>query len=170
MSSLNNASSSSRPPLGLGARSKLTEDQKQEIKEAFDLFDTDGSGTIDQRELKVAMHALGFEPRKDELRQMIAEVGKTGAGAIDFSDFLHMMAGKMGERDAHDEILKSFRLFDDQNTGKITLANLRRVASEIGEDVTDEELQEMIDEADRDCDGAINQEEFFRIMKKTSLY
>jgi len=43
---------------------ELTEEQKQEIKEAFDLFDTDGSGSIDSKELKVAMRALGFEPKR----------------------------------------------------------------------------------------------------------
>ena len=43
---------------------ELTEEQKQEIREAFDLFDIDGSGTIDAKELKVAMRALGFEPKK----------------------------------------------------------------------------------------------------------
>ena len=52
-------------------RQELTEEQKQEIKEAFDLFDTDGSGTIDAKELKVAMRALGFEPKKEEIRKMI---------------------------------------------------------------------------------------------------
>ena len=47
---------------------ELTEEQKQEIKEAFDLFDTAGSGSIDAKELKVAMRALGFEPKKEEIR------------------------------------------------------------------------------------------------------
>ncbi len=42
----------------------MTEEQKQEIREAFDMFDTDGSGTIDAKELKVAMRALRFEPKK----------------------------------------------------------------------------------------------------------
>ena len=56
------------------------------------------------------------------------------------------------------------------HTGKITLKNLRRVAKEIGENMTDEELQEMIEEADLDGDNEIDQEEFLRIMKKTSLY
>ena len=46
----------------------------------------------------------------------------------------------------------------------------KRVAKELGENMTDEELQEMIDEADRDGDGEINEDEFLRIMKKTSLY
>ena len=63
-----------------------------------------------------------------------------------------------------------FQLFDDDETGKITFRNLKRVAKELGENMTDEELQEMIDEADRDGDGEINEEEFLRIMKKTNLF
>ena len=85
-------------------------------------------------------------------------------------EFLEMMTAKMGEKDSREEILKAFRLFDDDETGKITFRNLKRVAKELGENMTDEELQEMIDEADRDGDGEINEEEFLRIMKKTSLY
>ena len=65
-------------------RGGLTEEQKQEIREAFDLFDTDGSGTIDAKELKVAMRALGFEPKKEEIKKMIADIDKDGSGTIDF--------------------------------------------------------------------------------------
>merc|ERR1711916_115931 len=119
----------------------LTEEQKQEIKEAFDLFDTDGSGEIDSKELKVAMRALGFEPKKDEIQKMISDVDDDGSGTI-----------------GYDEILKAFRLFDDDETGKISFMNLKRVAKELGERMTDEELQEMIDEADRDGDGEVNEE------------
>eukprot|EP00945_MAST-04E_sp_MAST-4E-sp1_P001403 g1403.t1 len=153
-----------------GRPNELTEEQKQEIREAFDLFDTDGSGTIDAKELKVAMRALGFEPKKEEIKKMISDIDKDGSGTIDFNEFLEMMTAKMGEKDSREEILKAFRLFDDDETGKITFRNLKRVAKELGENMTDEELQEMIDEADRDGDGEINEEEFLRIMKKTSLY
>jgi hypothetical protein len=62
------------------------------------------------------------------------------------------------------------RLFDDDSSGTITFKDLKRVAKELGENLTDEELQEMIDEADRDGDGEVNEEEFYRIMKKTSLF
>ena len=58
---------------------ELTEEQKQEIKEAFDLFDTDGSGSIDSKELKVAMRALGFEPKKEEIQKMISDVDDDGS-------------------------------------------------------------------------------------------
>ncbi|XP_028617673.1 centrin-1 [Grammomys surdaster] len=154
----------------MGPKPELTEDQKQEVREAFDLFDSDGSGTIDVKELKVAMRALGFEPRKEEMKKMISEVDKEATGKISFNDFLAVMTQKMAEKDTKEEILKAFRLFDDDETGKISFKNLKRVANELGESLTDEELQEMIDEADRDGDGEVNEEEFLKIMKKTNLY
>merc|ERR1712010_273423 len=95
----------------------LTDDQIQEIREAFDLFDTDGSGTIDAKELKVAMRALGIEPKKEEIKKMISDIDKDGSGTIDFNEFLEMMTAKMGEKDSKEEILKAFRLFDDDETG-----------------------------------------------------
>merc|ERR1711881_118997 len=149
---------------------ELTEEQRQEIREAFDLFDTDGSGAIDAKELKVAMRALGFEPKKEEVKKMISDIDKDGDGTIDFDEFMMMMTAKMGEKDSREEIIKAFRLFDDDETGRISFKNLKRVAKELGETMTDEELQEMVDEADRDGDGELNEEEFLRIMKNTSLY
>merc|ERR1712216_722343 len=151
-------------------RTELTEEQKQEIKEAFDLFDTDGSGNIDSKELKVAMRALGFEPKREEIKKLISEVDKDGSGVIDFPEFLDMMTAKMAERDPREEMMKAFRLFDDDETGKISFKNLKRVAKELGENMTDEEIGEMIEEADRDGDGEIGEEEFFRIMRKTNLF
>jgi Ca2+-binding EF-hand superfamily protein len=165
-------SSSRRPPpkVTKKGRSDLTEEQKQEIKEAFDLFDTDGSGSIDAKELKVAMRALGFEPKKEEIRKMIADIDRDGSGTIDFSEFLSMMTAKMAERDPREEIMKAFRLFDDDDSGTINFAKLKRVSKELGENMSDDELQEMIDEADRDGDGVINLDDFMRIMKKTNLF
>jgi centrin-1 len=66
--------------------------------------------------------------------------------------------------------MKAFRLFDDDESGKISFKNLKRVARELGENMTDDELMEMIEEADRDGDGEISEDEFLRIMKKTNLF
>ena len=170
--SLRKPTSSSLTPKSIkrGGRRELTEEQRQEIKEAFDLFDTDGSGRIDAKELKVAMRALGFEPKREEVKRMIAEVDREGTGTIEFQNFTDLMTVKIAERDPLEEIQRAFDLFDEDRTGKISLKNLRRVAKELGETMTDEELQEMIDEADRDGDGEISLEEFTRIMKKTNLF
>merc|ERR1712100_164175 len=144
-----------------GAKKKpgqLTDDQLDEIREAFSLFDADASGMIDIRELKAAMRALGFEVKNEELKKMVADIDNDGNGTIEFTEFLQMMTGKMGE--------KVSKLFDDDNTNKISFRNLARVAEELGENIDDEELQDMITQADRDGDGEINIDEFYRIMKK----
>ncbi|XP_029772433.1 centrin-4-like [Suricata suricatta] len=161
------ASTSSDQWKKTAAKLELNETRKQEIKEAFDLFDVDRSGTIDVKELKIAMQALGFEPKKGEIKKIIAEIDKEGIGTISFEDFLAIMSVKMSEKE---EILKGFKLFADDNTGSITLNNIKRVAKELGENVTHDELKKMLDEADRDRDGEINEEEFLRMMKKTTLY
>ena len=68
--------------------------------------------------------------------------------------FAYNVAGeRIMNRDPVQEIKKAFKLFDDDNTGTISLRNLRRVAKEIGENMDDEELQAMIDEFDLDEDG-----------------
>ncbi|XP_013875738.1 caltractin [Austrofundulus limnaeus] len=164
------ASTSSQRTKTASSTLDLTEEQMQEVREAFDLFDTDGTGTIDVKELKVAMRALGFEPKKEEIKMVVSQFVKGGSGTVRFDEFLSIMAQKMNDKDSKEEILKAFRLFDDDCTGKITFKNLKRVAKELGENLTDDELQEMIDEADQDGDGEVTEEDFLRVMKKTNLY
>merc|ERR1711967_56429 len=148
------------------AKGGLTEEQMDEIREAFNLFDADNSGAIDVREPKAAMRALGFEVKNEELKKMVSDVDNDGNGTIEFAEFLQMMTGKMGEKDTREDIEKVFKLFDNDSTNKISFRNLARVAEELGENIDDEELQDMINQADRDGDGEINCDEFYRIMKK----
>ena len=151
-------------------RQELSEEQRQEIKEAFELFDTDKTGTIDYHELKVAMRALGFDVKKQEVLAIMRDYDSEGSGQIEFPDFLEIMTTKISERDPVEEILKAFKLFDEDSTGLITVRNLRRVARELGENLSDDELQAMIDEFDKDGDGQISEQEFLNIMKQTSIY
>ena len=150
-------------------RPGLTEDEIEEIKEAFDLFDTDGSGSIDPKELRAAMQSLGFEAKNQTIYQMITDLDKNKSGNIDFEEFLDMMTARMSDKDTREDIEKVFRLFDDDCTGTITIRNLRRVARELGETMSDEELQEMIDRADSNGDAAVTMDDFFNIMTKKTF-
>nr|XP_058147926.1 centrin-2-like [Dasypus novemcinctus] len=131
----------------MSPKTELTEEQKQEIWEVFYLFDADGIGTIDVKELKVAMRALGFEPKKEEIKKMICKIDKEGRGKMNFSDFLTVMTQKMSEKDTKEEMLKAFKLFNYDEAGKISFKNLKCLAKDLGENLTDEKMQEMIDEA-----------------------
>ncbi|KAI8928691.1 hypothetical protein BC831DRAFT_447000 [Entophlyctis helioformis] len=155
---------SQQKPKRRQARPELTDEQKQEIKEAFELFDTDKDNALDYHELKVAMRALGFDVKKPEVLKILRDYDKDGQGLIDFDDFNKVMTERILDRDPLEEIRKAFQLFDDDGSGKISLRNLRRVAKEIGENLDDEELQAMIDEFDLDQDGEINEQEFINIM------
>jgi centrin-1 len=77
----------------------LTAAQTRTVREAFTLFDTDGDGTIDATELKVAMRALGFAPQadgeiEDEIARMMADIDGDGSGTIDFDEFLEAVTAK----------------------------------------------------------------------------
>ncbi|KAL1407216.1 Calcium-binding component of the spindle pole body (SPB) half-bridge [Vanrija albida] len=144
-------------------RPALTDEQRTEVREAFELFDTDNDGFVDFHELKVAMRALGFNLRKPEVLKLLRDHDR-GDGLMNLADFEKIMTEKILARDPMEELRRAFSLFDDDNTGKISLKNLRRVAKELGEHLGDEELQAMIEEFDMDGDGEISQEEFIAIM------
>jgi calmodulin len=143
---------------------QLTEEQIAEFKEAFSLFDKDGDGTITTKELGTVMRSLGQNPTEAELADMINEVDADGNGTIDFPEFLTMMARKMKDTDSEEEILEAFKVFDKDGNGFISAAELRHIMTNLGEKLSDEEVDEMIREADIDGDGQINYEEFVKMM------
>merc|ERR1712167_267331 len=153
----------------MGKKPELSDQQIKEMREAFDLFDTDGGGTIDAAELETAMTALGFTPNKGEINKMVGDLDKDGDGTIDWDEFMLLMGGKMNDKDLKDDMIKAFKLFDADNAGKVSFKNLKAVAKDLGESMSDEELQGMLDEADTDGDGVVNQEEFIRVMKAVNL-
>ncbi|CAK9250985.1 unnamed protein product [Sphagnum jensenii] len=143
---------------------QLTEEQIAEFKEAFSLFDKDGDGSITTKELGTVMRSLGQNPTEAELQDMINEVDADGNGTIDFGEFLNLMARKMKDTDSEEELKEAFRVFDKDQNGFISAAELRHVMTNLGEKLTDDEVDEMIREADVDGDGQINYEEFVKMM------
>jgi len=142
----------------------LSNDEVEEFREAFSMFDKNGDGTISSTELGTIMRSLGQNPTENELMDMINEVDIDGNGTIDFREFLNMMAKKVNKSDSEEELREAFRVFDKDGNGHISANELRTVMTTLGEKLTDEEVDEMIFEADLDGDGQVNYEEFVRMM------
>ncbi|XP_051143030.1 calmodulin-2/4-like isoform X2 [Andrographis paniculata] len=112
----------------------------------------------------MVMRSLGQNPTEVELKDMINEIDADNNGTIDFSEFLNLMLRKMKETDSEEELKEAFKVFDKDQNGFISASELRHVMTNIGEKLTDEEVGEMIREADEDGDKQINYEEFVKIM------
>ncbi|CAJ1415300.1 unnamed protein product [Effrenium voratum] len=108
-----------------------------------------GPGTISVKNLGSVMRSLGQNPTEAELQDMVNEVDADGNGTIDFADFLCLNARKMRDTDSEEELMEAFRAFDD-GTGFLSVQDLRHVMSNLGEALTDAEMEEMIAEADID--------------------
>jgi Ca2+-binding EF-hand superfamily protein len=147
-------------------RPGLTEEDIEEIKEAFDLFDSDGSGTVQPRELKNAMVSLGFEAKNATLFHTICELDKDGSGEIEFDEFLNMMSSQMSDHASREEIRNIFFMFDYDKTGHINIKNLRKIARDLGETCEEDELLDLIRKADSDGDGQVSFEDFYNVMTK----
>ena len=145
------------------------EEPTREVKTAFELFDKDQDGLINAEDLKTALNSLGFEFNQDEILRIIMELDPQNTGAIDYENFADLIQSKMSEREEIDQIRMAFDMLDDDKTGKITFANLPRVAKDLGETLSDQELHEMINEADTDNDGEISFEEFVALVKTASF-
>ncbi|CAK90525.1 unnamed protein product (macronuclear) [Paramecium tetraurelia] len=148
-------------------RPGLTDDEIDEIREAFNLFDTEGTGRVDPRELKAAMQSLGFDQKNPTIFNMIAELENEGTD-IDFDQFLDAITSKLGNRESKDGINKIFDLFDDDGSNSINLNNLKRVSKELGETMTAEELAEMLERAASNG-REITREDFYNIMVKRAF-
>ena len=81
-------------------------EQRDEIRDTFDLFDTNGDGMINHKELTAAMRALGFKPTEEQIENMMKDNDKTGSGTLNFQEFLEMMTAKISEKGAEEGVLK----------------------------------------------------------------
>ena len=149
-------------------REKITEEEKQEIKEAFNLFGSEPTEMIEVKNLIKAMRALDFEPKKEEIKKILSEYDKCGEGIIRYNDFFDIMTQKMLERKPVENVQKGCILIPEEKQNKVSLEHLLKVAKELGENISNEELLEMIED-EKDGDGKIDQEDFIRIMKKLNL-
>jgi Ca2+-binding EF-hand superfamily protein len=117
-------------------------------------------------DLKASLDSLGYEAQNQTIYQMIVDLESDGGGNIGFNDFLQLMTSRVSDKDSRENMKKVFNLFDDDKTGYISIKNLRKIVRDLGENIEEHELQEMIDKADSDRDGMVSEEDFYMILTK----
>lgn len=142
----------------------VTDEQLAEYREAFNLFDKNKDNVISAKELGTVMRALGQSPTDGDIRTMINHADLNKNGSIDFDEFVKMMIGYQRRADPEQEMLEAFRVFDKDSNGYISSEELRHVMTNLGEKLTDQEVAEMIREADTNGDGMVDYNEFIKLL------
>ncbi|RNA44698.1 neo-calmodulin-like isoform X2 [Brachionus plicatilis] len=141
---------------------KFSEIQISELKQAFRLFDKEGNGVVTTQEIGSVLRNLGLYPTEQELQQMLKD--------IDIDEFVQLMynmgnISEISEEQEDKELREAFKVFDRKGNGFITSSDLRSVLQCLGEQLTEDEIEDMIEEVDIDGDGRIDYEEFVASLK-----
>jgi calmodulin len=139
----------------------LTEDQMQELSKVFRTFDHQGKGFLQAKELGACFRCFGHVATEADLEDQIIEVG----GTMDFAQFVHVMQKKMKDCDAVAEMKQAFKTIDSDQDGVISRSELKHVFTMLmGHEPRQEEVDELMREADVDGDGKISQLDFINIL------
>ncbi|XP_055631344.1 calcium-binding protein E63-1 isoform X3 [Toxorhynchites rutilus septentrionalis] len=161
----------------------LTEEEIKDLRTAFDLLDRDQDGHVTPEELQFMLRNLGIHVRDELIDDLLREASRTGSGLIDETEFLQWVARiqalkedsntsnssssssgnsttQAADDDLTQDLVAAFRVFDRDGNGYITRDELKSAMDMIGENVTEYQLNEMLELADADKDGKINYEDF----------
>ena len=142
---------------------QLSPEQEDQIKQAWQLFDEDESGSIEHHELKQVMKNLGLNPTQDELDDIIRDIDKDMDGQIDYNEFLRLMSTKLKDAQTQDELFEAFLVFA-QSERTFGARELTDVSHMLKCNFSKEDISEMIAVADLNGDQRITFDEFVRIM------
>ncbi|KPA84569.1 putative centrin [Leptomonas pyrrhocoris] len=169
----------------LSALIEVPEEYKQQLRQAFDLFDDAGKGFIPSHEAVVALYALGYDVSRAELQQLLQEIGAPGADLIDFNEFYSVLTLKMTKKENRTDSVRAFKQIDAEDKGYVDVENLRSIANSLHMELTDDELAEMIQfarsvgfhtvaqghsEFDAKDTLAVTEADYLRLMKRANLF
>ena len=143
---------------------KKLEEKMAILKETFELFDKNADGEITTDELTKFFENLGDKLNKGEIQDMINEIDVEGNGSITFESFKGLMDRKLRNEDIEEEIIETFKKFDQDNNGLIGAEDVFNLLQSFGQDITISEAEEMIRNVDLDGDGFVNYQEFVKML------
>uniref|UniRef100_A0A336LA48 CSON005862 protein n=1 Tax=Culicoides sonorensis TaxID=179676 RepID=A0A336LA48_CULSO len=137
------------------------------LQNAFNAFDQEKKGCIDTTMVGTILSMLGHQLDDAMLKEIIDEVDADGSGELEFEEFVTLAARFMVEEDAEamlQELKEAFRLYDKEGNGYITTGVLREILRELDDQLTNDDLDMMIEEIDSDGSGTVDFDEFMEVM------
>lgn len=150
-----------------GEKKQKPKDNTQNIqvyKEAFELIDKNNDGEITLDELRNFFNGLGDKMTDADLQDMINEADVEGNGSITFDGFMALMNRKLRSEHVEEEIIETFKKFDQDNNGLIGPEDIYNLLQNFNQDITISEAEEMIRNIDIDDDGMVNYKEFVKMI------
>ncbi|KAJ8985277.1 hypothetical protein NQ317_007064 [Molorchus minor] len=145
-------------------KKEFTEKELEGLKTAFDLLDRNQDGCVTPGEFKIMLNNLGIEIKLNTAEEIIRSASHTGNELIDENDFLTFIKQiqqaipDLVDEDLTRDLTAAFKVFDLDGDGYITRDELKVAMEMIGEDITEDQLTQVILMADTDRDGRINYE------------
>ena len=126
---------------------ELTKEQKQELKEAFEVFDADGDGHIDANELQIVLEAVGRKMELHEVQEAIKKVDEDQTGEIEFDEFLKLMSDEMSNSANDEELIEAFKFYGaTSDRDSISKEQLGAKLKQEGIHLSDEDLNMLFNE------------------------
>jgi Ca2+-binding EF-hand superfamily protein len=126
---------------------KFTEERLKEMRQVFEMFDADNSGTLDIGELRDVMHSIGLAPEEWEIRAMIAEVDDDNSGEIEWAEFLYLMSKKTVDAENQSRLAFEYFLEKNDTSGKIWKNRFVEQMQKLTSEFTRQELEAMLVQA-----------------------
>jgi len=139
--------------------------EHQELKETFKMFDLNNDGIITKEELGIVMKRLGRETNDRDLETMIRDVDTNGNGVVELDEFINMMKAQTRTMTSDEAVRQAFQVFDKNGDNFINKDEIRMAMNNLGENVTEAEVNEMLQCMDLNKDGRVSFEEFKKMFE-----
>ena len=133
-----------------------------ECRDAFDLLDADGNGSVDRQELKAALAGGGAIVEGDLLDDIFDQLDLDGDGAVSFPEFVAMMLGRVSVEQATPAARLAFSVFDRDGDGRLDADELSGALRALQRSADD--VATLMQKADIDGDGTLELVEFLSLL------